>query len=234
MTADIEKEADTTQEEEWYNAKLAQRCLDALAKNNIPGHYCPDTNSACAKVLELIPPDISVGFGDSVTLYQAGIIAGLENRKANVLLHPFYHDGAVHYPESRRDTVKKGREILGADYYVTGVNAVTLDGKLVNTDGLGNRIAGLIFGPHRVIVVAGINKIVPDLEQALLRIKTVAAPLNSYRHWVKHGFSPAPCATTGTCSDCRSRHRICSYTAIVEHQSRQRIQVVLIGQKLGY
>ena len=228
------EEANTSFEESWYCGKLAQRCLDALARNNIPGYYFPDCKSACDKVMELIPPDASIGFGDSVTLYQAGIITELDKRKTNLLLHPFYHDGVVDYPESRRDVVKKGRDILASDYYLTGTNAVTMDGKLVNTDGLGNRIAGLFFGPRKVIVVAGINKIVSNLEQALERIKTVAAPINAYRHHLKHGFPLTSCAASGTCNDCHSPSRICNYTVIVEYQPSQRIQVVLIGQKLGY
>ena len=229
------EEANIDQEEGWYYAKLAQRCLDGLARNNIPGFYCPDTESACAKVLELIPPDVSVGFGDSVTLFQTGIIAGLEKRKNNLLLHPFYHNNSVvYYPETRGEVAKKGKEILNADYYLTGANAITIDGKIVNTDGLGNRVASIIFGPRRVIVVAGINKIVLDLGQALQRIKTVAAPLNAQRHHLKHGRSPTPCSTTGICIDCHSPSRICNYTVIVEHQPSQRIQVVLVGQRLGY
>ena len=227
-------EADISREENWYYAKLAQRCLEALARNNIPGNYFPNTELACAKIMELIPVDATVGFGDSVTLYQAGVIAELEKRRTNVLLHPFYHEGVVLYPESRRDIVKKGKGILDTDYYLTGSNAITMDGKLVNTDGLGNRIAGLIFGPRRVIVVAGINKIVTNLEQALERIKTIAAPLNAYRHQLKHGLPPTPCAVSGICKDCHSPRRICNYTVIVEYQPSQRIQVVLIGQKLGY
>jgi hypothetical protein len=215
------EEANISQEENWYYAKLAQRCLERLAKNNIPGYYYPDTKSACSKVLELIPPDATVGFGDSVTLYQVGIIAELEKRKSNLLLHPFYHSGIVRYPESRREVVKKGKEILDADYYLTGANAITMDGRIVNTDGIGNR-------------VAGINKIVLDLEKALERIKTIAAPLNAHRHHLKHGLPPTPCSATGICSDCHLPSRICNYTVIVEYQPSQRIQVVLVGQKLGY
>jgi len=228
------EEANISQEETWYYAEHAHRCLDGLARNNIPGCYCPDTKSACARVLELIPSEVSVGFGDSVTLYQAGIIAGLEDRDTNKLIHPFYQDGVVRYPESRRDVVKRGKEILDTEYFLTGTNAITLDGKIVNTDGIGNRVAGIIFGPRRVIVVAGINKIVPDMEQALERIKTIAAPLNAYRHQIKHGLPATSCGVTGVCTDCHSPHRMCNYTVIVEYQPSQRIQVVLIGQKLGY
>jgi hypothetical protein len=228
------EEANISREESWYYAKLAQRCLDGLARNNIPGYYCPDIESACTKILELVPPDATVGFGDSVTLYQVGIIAELEGRQSNLLVHPFYHNGSVHYPESRRDVVKKGKEILNSDYYLTGANAITMHGKIVNTDGVGNRVAGLIFGPRRVLVVAGINKVVRDLEQALDRIKTIAAPLNTHRHNLKHGLPPTPCSSTGICSDCHLPSRICNYTVIVEYQPSPRIQVVLVGHNLGY
>ena len=101
------EEADISQEESWYYTKLAKRCLNGLAGKNIHGYHCPDTESARAKVLELVPPNVRVGFGDSVTLYQTGIIAELEKRKTNVLLHPFYHNGIAHYLEPLSEQSKK-------------------------------------------------------------------------------------------------------------------------------
>ena len=122
---------------------------------------------------------------------------------------------------------------------MVGSNAVTLDGKLVNTDGRGNRVAPMIYGPDRVIVVAGANKLVNDMEEALLRIRQIAAPVNVRRHYIKHNnphFGELPCARTGSCADCNHDWRICRYTVIIEGAmpwERGRINVVLVGEELG-
>ena len=98
---------------------------------------------------------------------------------------------------------------------------------------MGNRLAGIVFGPRKVILVAGVNKIVKDIEEAIERVGKVAAPLNARRHQIKHSFENVPpCAQTGECVDCHSA-RICCFTLIIEHQMRPRIEVILIGERLG-
>jgi len=122
---------------------------------------------------------------------------------------------------------------------LTGTNAITLDGKLVNIDGVGNRVAAMIFGPKKVIVVAGINKIVSDVNEALERIRGFAAPMNAKRHYLKHQqpeLGDLPCVQTGSCVDCRHDWRICNYTVIIEGAmigQKGRINVVLVGEELG-
>lgn len=229
----MSNETDMHQEEGWFNEKLAQRCLEALKKNNIPGHYAPGRSQALAQVLSMIPPGTSIGFGDSVTLHQIGLIEALEKRGSHQIFNPFRHDGEDRPPETMRELVDIGMKALSTDFFLSGINALTLDGKIVNTDGSGNRISGFLFGPKKVIAVAGINKIVADEEEATRRIRNVAAPLNAYRHHVKHGFDTPPCAITGVCVDCRHQRRICCYTLTIEYQRRPRIEVVIVGEEMG-
>ena len=226
-------ETDMHREEEWFNGKLAQRCLDALKRNNIPGHYAPDQSQALAQILNMIPPGATIGVGDSVTLLQVGVIEELEKRGSHQIFNPFRKDGEDHMPATMRELVDIGMKALSTDFFLTGLNAITLDGKIVNTDGSGNRVTGLLFGPKKVIAVAGINKIVANLEEATERIKKIAAPINAYRHYIKHGFEPPPCGITGECVDCHHPRRICCYTVIVEFQERPRIEIVIVGEELG-
>ena len=131
------------------------------------------------------------------------------------------------------------RGAFSADIFLVGSNAVTLDGKLVNTDGRGNRVAPLIYGPDKVIVVAGANKLVNDLEEAFQRIRQIAAPVNARRHYLKHHnphFAELPCARTGQCADCNLDWRICHYTVIIDGAmlwEKGRINLVLVGEELG-
>ena len=226
------EEKDVSEEERWHFEQLALQCLKGLKKSNLMGYYFPSRNEAKAHILGSIPTDATVGLGDSVTLHQIGVIEALQNRGQKVI-SPFWKDGKAYFPPTKREVVQVGREALFADYFLTGINSVTLDGMIVNTDGTGNRLAGIIFGPRRVILVAGVNKIVTNVEQALERIKKVAAPLNARRHRLKHGMENTPsCAQTGVCVDCRS-NRMCCFTLIIEHQIYPRIEVVFIGERLG-
>jgi hypothetical protein len=113
---------------------------------------------------------------------------------------------------------------------IASSNAITLDGRLVNLDATGNRIAAMTFGPKKVILVVGMNKVAPDLESAMARVKHYAAPVNVIRIGFKN-----PCAETGTCADCKSPQRICNMWSIIEgHMVKGRIHVKLVGENLGY
>jgi hypothetical protein len=113
---------------------------------------------------------------------------------------------------------------------IASTNAITLDGRLVNLDGMGNRVAAMAFGPKKVILVVGMNKIAPDLETAVERVKHVASPINNIRLNLNN-----PCVETGLCSDCRSPQRICNMWSTIEgHMIKDRIHVKLIGENLGY
>jgi hypothetical protein len=177
----------------------------------------------------MIPEGSTVGFGDSVTLREIGVVDALE--KGNYTFLNPWKPGI-----SSEESIHVKKQALTSDVFVTGTNALTLDGKIVNVDALGNRVAAMLFGPTKVIIVIGVNKIVENLEAALDRIKNKAAPLNVKRHLAFHPMPP--CGETGVCSDCSSPWRICNKTVIIERQlDNQRykpvITVVIVGEELG-
>jgi hypothetical protein len=175
-----------------------------------------DMDTAAKKVLDMIPTDARVGTGGSMTIRQLGLRDQLLKRGNIQAFRP----GQVPPEDFRR---------LPSDIFLTSSNAVTLDGKLVNIDATGNRVANMIFGPPRVILVIGQNKIVSNVEEAIKRIKYVIAPF----HGMTMGIQ-APCAKTGECSDCKSPGRICNITTIIEKKPRMtEIAIILVGQDLG-
>ena len=122
------------------------------------------------------------------------------------------------------------KDSLVADVFLTGANAISLDGQMVNIDGNGNRVAAIIYGPKTVLVVAGMNKVVDTLEDALKRARTVAAPMNMQRF-----DGETPCAHTGTCADCKSEQCICNQIVITRHcRPVGRIKFILVGEELGF
>ncbi|MFC1989259.1 lactate utilization protein [Chloroflexota bacterium] len=207
---------------EWYKETLASRVIKSLEKNNMTGVYVRTKEEALDKVISLIPEGSKVGFGGSLSLDQIGVKDVL--RKGN------YHFIDRNVPGLSEDEVDKLRkESLLADVFLTSTNALTVDGKLVNIDGYGNRVAAISFGPGKVIVVAGINKIVPDLEAAMRRIKDYATPIHAVRL-----NRPVPCAQTGVCVDCHAPQRLCNIVCIIESQrSKDRIIVIIVGEELG-
>jgi L-lactate utilization protein LutB len=206
-----------------------ERLVEKLRENNIPAVYVENGKEACTQVMSMIPDGGIVGLGDSLTLKQIGVVDALEQGNYT-FLNPWRPGISV------EENIRLKRRALTSDVFVTGTNAVTLDGKLVNVDGHGNRVAAMLFGPEKVIIVIGINKIVRNLDEALGRIRNEAAPLNVKRH---PGFDPMPpCGATGICSDCSSPWRICNKTVIIERQydnSKYKpvITVVIVGEELG-
>jgi hypothetical protein len=203
--------------------------IERLGENNIPAFYVQDRKGVFEKVMSMIPEGSTVGVGDSVTLKQIGVVDALEHGEY-VILNPWRPGISV------EEGINLKKRALTSDVYVTGTNALTVDGKIVNVDGLGNRVAAMLFGPDKVIIVVGINKIVDNLQEALERIRNVAAPLNVKRHG---DFDPMPpCGTSGVCSDCSSPWRICNKTVIIERQYNNSkykpiITVVIAGEELG-
>jgi hypothetical protein len=228
-------EADMAVEEGWYNEKLAQQCIKALERNNMRGYYAPTRSEALSQVMGMIPPGASVGIADSVTLFQVGVIEELEKRGNNETICAMLKEGKIGMPETYLKFKETSIKALTADIFITGTNAITLDGKILSTDQAGNRVAGLIFGPEKVIIVVGINKIVANLEEAWQRVKRIAAPVVAYRHQVKHGMKELPpCGLSRVCVECNIPVRICCYTVVVEFEAfRRRIEVVLVGENLG-
>ena len=211
---------------------MNRKCIDLierLSRNNISAVYVEDKKEAFEKVISMIPEGSVVGFGDSVTLRQIGVVDALEQGNYT-FLNPWKPGISV------EENIALKKRALTSDVFVTGTNALTLDGKIVNVDGHGNRVAAMLFGPEKVIIVVGVNKIVENLDEALERVREKAAPLNVKRH---PDFDPMPpCGTTGVCSDCSSAWRICNKTVIIERQFdndkyKPVITVVIVGEDLG-
>jgi hypothetical protein len=206
-----------------------QILIARLEANNLSATYVPDRQAARDLVLSMIPKGAVVGYGDSLTLRQIGVVEALENG-------PYTFLNAWEPGIAVEENLARKRRSLTADVFVTGTNALTMDGQLVNVDGHGNRVAAMLFGPKRVIVVVGINKIVPDLEAAFKRIREIAAPQNVQRH---PNFDPMPpCGVTGACSDCDSPWRICNKATIIQREySNEKyspvMTVVIVGEELG-
>lgn len=201
---------------------LVQEVLQSLIKNRFEALYASSREEAREKILAMIPTGASVGYGGSLTLDELGIKDVL--KKGN---YQFIDRGRSE--TSAEELFKLRRESLLSDVFLCSTNALTKDGKLVNIDGIGNRLAALTFGPKKVIVVAGLNKVVADVEEGLKRIRNSVAPLHARRRGWK-----VPCANTGYCMDCRSADRICGTITITEFQREKgRLTVILVGESLG-
>lgn len=201
--------------------------LKNLLANNFDAKLAENNNTVKKIVLSSISKNAIVGVGDSATIRQIGIVEELEKRGIRVL-NPFSRELTIDAAKTMvRDDIS--RQIFLCDVLVSGTNAVTVDGKLVNIDAVGNRVASMIFGPRKVIVVAGRNKIVKDVDEALYSIKNLIAPF----HARTKGFA-TPCAQTGKCSDCSAPKRICSVISIIEKRPwRTEISVILVNEDLG-
>ncbi len=233
-------ETDMSEERKWFYQERAKMVVTNLQKKNINAQYVSTRQEALPVVLEMIARGATVARGDSITIDQIEIIPELIKRKQNKIIDPMERDSDGQWIISEIEERRRiAREIFSTDIFLVGTNAVTLDGKLVNTDGWGNRVSAMIFGPDKVIVVAGVNKIVKDVNEALERIRNVAAPMNAKRHYLKHHrpeFGDLPCVRTGRCVDCNHDWRICHHTVIIEGttiREKGRINVVLIGEELG-
>ena len=205
----------------WYEDQKVQRTLAALGRNGFQTFFVPTRSEALDKVLSLIPSDARVGIGGSSTIREINLLEALAARGNTVFQH---------WSQPEKDVKTTMMKQLNSDVFVASSNAVTEDGKLVNIDKAGNRVAAMIFGPQKVIVVVGINKIVGNIEEGIRRAKNVAAPMNARRRGDK-----APCATTGVCTDCEAPDRLCRVTTIMEKKpSRTDISVILVGEQLGF
>ena len=205
----------------WYTNQTIQRTLAALEKNGFQTFFAPTTNEALEKVLSLIPSNAKVGIGGSNTLREINLIDALTAR-GNIMFE--------HWQQPEENVVTIMREQLNSDVFVASSNAVTEDGKLINIDKAGNRVAAMIFGPKKVILVVGVNKIVKDVDEGIKRAKNVAAAMNARRRGDK-----TPCAITGVCTDCDAQDRVCRVITIMEKKpSRSDISVILVCEELGF
>lgn len=207
-----------------------QTTVAALEKNNIGAHYVP----ACSDALELAKgflfPGCLVAVGGSVTLRETGIQQYIENGDFRYTSR--YRKGTFEFdPDASEGTKRQSLlDAYSADVYFCSSNAITQQGELVNVDGQGNRVSAMIYGPQKVVVVAGYNKIVPDIPAALERIRNWAAPANNARHLYE-----LPCQKLGRCVNCHSELRsCCNYTIMTHQRQKHRVNVILVGESLGY
>jgi hypothetical protein len=227
------------QEQRIHLAKLASTAVKNFTRRHLNAIYVPGKEEAVAKILEMIPEGATVGAADSETLVQIGIFNALQKRGNNEIVYPFFRDENGNVPGGRERTDELMRKALVTDIFLSGTNAITLDGKIVNIDGGGNRVAPMIFGPKKVIIVVGFNKITRNVDEAIRRIKEICAPINALRHVGQHHdteFLELPCVKTGICADCYQTERICNFTAIIEGESHWRpgrINIIIIGESLG-
>ena len=208
----------------WHNEALGAKAVEALGKNNFKASYVKTRQEAVDKVLSLIPADASVGFGGSwTTQNELGLHTTLEKRGNTI-----YNHGVPGLTPEESLAIR--RKQLTCDVFLTGTNAITLDGKLVNVDGSGNRVAAMIFGPKKVVIVAGVNKIVRDVDAAEERIALHAAPMNNKRLNKAH-----PCTAAGICMDCQSPSRICNVTTIIrKSMPATDMHIIIVGEELGF
>ncbi len=205
-----------------YYDKRGEVLVKNLQKRHFEAYYCAGKAEALAKVLELIPEGSSVGWGGATSASQVGVQAAL-----NAGSYKTIDRDAVSDPAEKNRLM---RSCFDADYFITGANALSLDGQMVNIDGNGNRVGMIVYGPKNIIVVVGMNKVCPTLEDAVKRARTVAAPMNQQRFGL-----PNPCTCTGVCADCLCETSICNQILITRHcKPAGRIKFVLVGEELGF
>jgi L-lactate utilization protein LutB len=207
-----------------WGESVVNKIIHHLEKRRMAGSYAPTAQEAADMILAMIPKGSTVYRCGSMTTTNMGLWEKIAAIPGIAIIDP-YLPGVT--PEEGLELRRKG---MSADIMIAGSNAITLDGKIVNLDGMGNRVAAMAFGPRKVILVMGVNKIAADIDSAMVRVKHYAAPVNAARIGAE-----TPCVETGLCADCRSPRRICNMWSIIEgHMIKDRIHVVLIGENLGY
>jgi hypothetical protein len=194
-----------------------------LARNHMKGYVLSDRSELFPLIESLLFENAVIGCGDSVTLADLGVFDFLRNG-------PYHFLDKFDPSLSKSDRKELYRKNFMADIFFTGVNALTLDGKLFNIDGNGSRVAPMLYGPDKVIVVAGRNKMTENLPEAIARTRNIAAPLDAKRLGKK-----TPCSKLGHCIDCHHQERICNDFVCIEGQfDENRIHVILLDEDLGY
>ncbi|RII28734.1 MAG: lactate utilization protein C [Geobacter sp.] len=207
----------------WTHQQKCEKAVESLGKNGFTALYCPTADSAREYILKEAASAQAIGFGGSLSVVDLQVIEALRSQGKELLIH--------NVPGlSSEERLAILRRQLTCDLFLTGSNAVTLSGSLVNIDGVGNRAASMFFGPRQVIVVVGRNKLVDgDINDAIKRVKNWASPPNAKR--LNYN---TPCAKTGFCSDCNSPDRICRVTTIIDRKPRLTdMRVLVVNEELG-
>lgn len=211
-----------TQFHQWFQELQVARTIKALKKNNFDAMFFAETSDALAQLWKLIPEGATVGVGTSLTLHQIGFYDEAQRHPIK-LLNPFAED----LSSEKADRIR--REIISADFFICSSNAITEDGKLYNLGANGNRVGSMVFGPKKVILICGTNKIVKDIAEAHKKVQECTAPMNAKRL----GYQ-LPCSQSGRCSDCSSPERICNVSLTLNRKPRNMDYTILIvGEFLG-
>jgi hypothetical protein len=208
----------------WSHEQKCRKAVASLEKNEFTARYCSTPQDAADYIITAAADAATIGFGGSMSVVSLGVEVLLQEMGKEILNH-----GSPEF--SREEKIAIMRRQLTCDLFLSGCNALTLNGELVNIDATGNRIAAMFFGPRKVIVVAGRNKLVDGTPQdAIARVKTWATPPNSKRLSFK-----TPCASTGFCSDCSSPDRLCRVTTIIDRKPRiTDVHVLVVNSDLGF
>lgn len=207
---------------EKMNEKIT-RTMENLRLNKMKPYFAQTREELFGIVRDLVKSDKLITSGGSITLKESGIIDLLNSEFARA-----YLDRSA--AKDREEVEEIMRKAFVSDTFLTSSNAITENGELYNVDGNGNRVSAMIFGPKQVIIVAGINKIVKDLDEARERVEKIAAPKNTVRL-----EKNTPCARTGKCEHCHSDDRICcSYVTLAQQRVPDRIKVIIVNDSLGY
>lgn len=207
---------------ELYYEKRGSVLVKNLRSRHFEAYYCKDKQTALQKAMELIPVGASVGWGGVMSAVEIGLLDAVRSGDYRSL------DRESCETQEERDEMEIA--CLTADVFITGANGLSLDGQMVSIDGRGNRVAAIVYGPKKVLVIAGMNKVSDTIESALQRARTVAAPINMQRF-----MKDTPCAVTGVCGDCKSVDCICNQILVTRHcRPVDRICFILVGEDLGF
>lgn len=207
----------------WSNEMKINRTIEALKKNNMNGYYAKNRDEVIELIKDIVSEGSKVAVGGSETLSELGILEHLRSGRYDFLDR--YKEGLT-----REEVTNIFKQSFLADAYLSSCNAITENGELYNVDGNGNRVAAMLYGPDKVIVICGINKIVKDVDEAIKRNREISAPMNAKRLNKK-----TPCTKVGYCMNCNSPERICNeYTLIKKQRSSERMHVIFLNENLGY
>ncbi len=207
----------------WWIEERAKRAIEKLVAHDFKALYVKTKEDAVQEVWKHITPKQKIGVGGSLTVRGLGILERLEAQ--GYTLYDHWKPGLT-----KENILELRKSQMTSDLFLSSSNAITLNGELVNIDGIGNRVNSTNFGPEKVILIAGYNKIVEDVQEGIRRIKDVAAPLNARRLNMD-----VPCAKVGKCVDCNSPNRICRVIVIHERKpSLTDIFIIIVGEELGF
>ena len=205
-----------------FYEKRGNLLVKNLQSHHFEAYYCATKEEALAKALELIPEGSKVGWGGAYSAQQIGLLDAMHNGKYIAI-----DRDQAKSPEERNQLM---RACFDTDFFIVGANALSLDGQMVSVDGNGNRAGFIVYGPRNVLVIAGMNKVAEDLEAAVRRARTVAAPQNCQRFGL-----PNPCNVTGVCGNCKNETSICNQIVITRNsRPAGRIKMIIVGEELGY